>query len=55
MIRRNALVEKSNVRLLSLSNAYSVMVLENGSVGGLIVRFFELELYHSLVHILPSN
>ena len=47
-----ALVEEPDVRFFSLADAYSVVVLEDGSVGRLVVGFLELKLDDPFIEIL---
>lgn len=47
----DTLVAQPNVRVLCLSDANCIVVLENGAVRWLIVRFFELKLDDALVDI----
>lgn len=55
MIGGNALVEEADMGLFRLADPDSVVVLQDGPVGRLVVRLLELELYHALVHVLPRH
>ena len=46
------MVEEPDVRFFSLADAYSVVVLEDGSVGRLVVGFLELKLDDPFIEIL---
>jgi hypothetical protein len=52
MFRRYRLISQANMGVFRFTYSYDIIIFENGTIGWLIIRFFELKFYYTLIYIL---